>query len=168
MDYSIVYSKRKTVTISVKGDTVLVKAPRFYPKRKIEELVNKHENWIRTRLEYEAKKASLQNSLGDEEVKRLRLSAKAYFKEKTEFYSKIMGIKYGRVTITSATTRFGSCSSAGNICFSYRLMLYPEAAREYVVVHELAHLKEMNHSSKFYAIIAKVLPDYKIRKRLLK
>ena len=79
-----------------------------------------------------------------------------------------MGLKYGRITITSAQKRFGSCNSNGNICFSYRLMLYPESAREYVIVHELAHLKEMNHSKAFYAIIASVLPDYKHRRKLLK
>ena len=79
-----------------------------------------------------------------------------------------MGLNYGRITITSAKKRFGSCSSVGNISYSYRLMLYPEAAREYVVVHELAHLVEMNHSKKFYEVIAKILPDYKYRKKLLK
>jgi predicted metal-dependent hydrolase len=79
-----------------------------------------------------------------------------------------MGLKYGRITITSAKKRFGSCSTAGNISYSYRLMLYPEEAREYVVVHELAHLVQMNHSKEFYNIIAKVLPDYKYRKKMLK
>ena len=94
--------------------------------------------------------------------------ARIYFSEKLEYYSRIMGLKYSRMTITSAKKRFGSCSSKASISFSYRLMLYPEAAREYVIVHELAHLKEMNHSKKFYEIIASVLPDYKYRKRLLK
>ena len=72
------------------------------------------------------------------------------------------------MTITGAKTRFGSCSSKGNISFSYRLMMYPEPAREYVVVHELAHLVEMNHSKRFYAIVERYLPDYKERKKQLK
>ena len=114
------------------------------------------------------KKESLTSGLTEDDIKDLKKKAKVYLKEKTDYYAEIMGLKYGRITITSAQKRFGSCSSDGNISYSYRLMLYPEAAREYVVVHELAHLKEMNHSSKFYAIIARVLPDYKIRKRLLK
>ena len=79
-----------------------------------------------------------------------------------------MGLKYGRIAITSAKTRFGSCSSKGNLSFSYLLMLYPDSAIDYVVVHELAHLKEMNHSPRFYKIIEEVLPDYKERKKLLK
>ena len=79
-----------------------------------------------------------------------------------------MGIKYGRITIASAKTRFGSCSSKGNISYSYRLMMYPEEAIDYVVVHELAHRIEMNHSPRFYAIVERILPDYKKRRKLLK
>ena len=79
-----------------------------------------------------------------------------------------MGLKYGRITITGAKTRFGSCSAKGNISFSFRLMKYPEAAIDYVVVHELAHLLELNHSQKFWNIVATVFPDYKERRKLLK
>ena len=78
-----------------------------------------------------------------------------------------MGLKYGRIKITSAKRRLGSCNTNAVICFSYRLMLYPEAAREYVVVHELAHLKYMNHSRDFYELVKQYMPDYKERKRLL-
>ena len=102
------------------------------------------------------------------EIKALKKSARSYLKAKTEYYANIMGLKYGRITITSAKKRFGSCSSAGNISYSYRLMMYPEAAREYVVVHELAHLLEMNHSKKFWAEVEKVLPDYEMSYSWLK
>ena len=99
---------------------------------------------------------------------KLKREAREYLETKTEYFSKIMGLKYSRITITSAERRFGSCSSKGKICYSYRLMLYPEAAREYVVVHELAHLVEMNHSKRFYKIVEKYLPDYKERRRMLR
>ena len=79
-----------------------------------------------------------------------------------------MGTSYNRVTVTSARTRFGSCSAKGNISYSYRLMLYPEPAIDYVVVHELAHTLEMNHSPRFWAVVEKYMPDYKERKKLLK
>ena len=104
----------------------------------------------------------------DVEIKKFRESARIYLTARTEEYAKIMGLKFGRITITSAKTRFGSCSSKGNISYSYRLMLYPKAAIDYVVVHELAHLVEMNHSRRFYDIVEKVLPDYKERIKLLK
>ena len=101
-------------------------------------------------------------------MRSIKKEAKLYFKTVTNEYSRIMNLSYGRITITSAKTRFGSCSSQGNISFSYRLMLYPIEAREYVVVHELAHLLEMNHSKRFYAIVERYMPDYKERRKKLK
>lgn len=73
-----------------------------------------------------------------------------------------------QVRITGARTRFGSCSSQGHICFSWRLMQYPPEAIDYVVVHELAHLRYMNHGAEFYALIARYLPDWKARRTLLR
>jgi predicted metal-dependent hydrolase len=168
VEYKIVYSDRKTVSIRVDKDGVTVKAPIGVDKKTRAQIVLKHSAWIEKSLASEQKKQERERALSPDEVKILKKLAKSYFTEKTEYYSQIMGLKYGRITITSAQKRFGSCSSAGNISYSYRLMLYPEAAREYVVVHELAHLVEMNHSKRFYEIIAKILPDYKYRKKLLK
>ena len=79
-----------------------------------------------------------------------------------------MGVRPASIKITGARTRFGSCSSKGSICFSWRLMQYPDAAIDYVVVHELAHLRHMNHSAAFYAEIARVMPDFEARRNLLK
>ena len=168
MDYKIIYSKRKTVALSIVDCELVVKAPLKTPKKTIEQLIVKHEKWIEKHLQLQAKKRELADSLSAEDIKRLKKDAKKYFFEKTEYYASLMGLKYSRISITSAMKRFGSCSSKGNICFSYRLMCYPEPAREYVIVHELAHLKMMNHSKEFYSIIESVLPDYKERKRFLK
>ena len=85
-----------------------------------------------------------------------------------ERFSRFLDLKYGRITITSAKSRFGSCSSEGNLSFSYRCMLYPHEVQEYIVVHELCHLVHMNHSKEFYRLIASVLPDYKKRIQYLK
>ncbi|MBR5506725.1 MAG: M48 family metallopeptidase [Clostridia bacterium] len=87
---------------------------------------------------------------------------------KVEYYSRIMGVKPSSVKITSAHSRFGSCSGKNAICFSYILMCYPEEAIDYVVVHELAHIKHHNHSRSFYNFIGKFMPDYKQREKLLK
>lgn len=168
MTYEVIYSDRKTVAITVKDGSVIVRAPKGTRRREISAAVKKHGEWIERAVARQAKRNLLTSSLTEEDIKLLKKNAKIYFKAKMDYYSTIMGLKYGRMTITSAKTRFGSCNSKGNICFSYRLMLYPEAAREYVVVHELAHLVEMNHSARFYKIIEGVLPDYKKRKRLLK
>ena len=133
----------------------------------IAKFLNEHEAWVLQALEKQHKRASERPEITPENKTALRESAKVYFEIKTREFAESMGLKYGRVTITSAKTRFGSCSTKGNICFSYRLMAYPEAAREYVIVHELCHLLEMNHSKKFYALVEHYLPDYKERKKLL-
>lgn len=168
MEYRVVYSVRKSISIGVDESGVFVRAPLNTDKERIEKLLVKYSAWIEKNLALMEKKRELHRDRKPEEVAALKKEAKVYLAEKAEYYANIMGLKYGRITITSAKKRFGSCSSKGNICYSYRLMLYPEAAREYVVVHELAHLVEMNHSKKFYDVIAGVLPDYKHRKRLLK
>ena len=168
MEFKVIYSDRKTLGIQVKDGSVIVRAPRKTPKERIEAAVKDHLNWIVKALEKQARKNAVMNSLTDKEISDLKKKAKIILKDKTEYFSNIMGLKYGRITITSAKTRFGSCSSRGNISYSYRLMLYPEKAVDYVVVHELAHLVEMNHSARFYALVEKVLPDYRERRKLLK
>ena len=168
MEYKVIYSRRKTIAISIVDCGVVIKAPIGTSDKILRDVVAKHSQWIAKSIEKQAKKQAMYKELSEGDIKLLKKAAKKYFTEKTEYYAKIMGIDYGRITITSAKTRFGSCSSLGNIAYSYRLMLYPEPAREYVVVHELAHRREMNHSANFYAIIESVLPDYKARKSLLK
>ena len=79
-----------------------------------------------------------------------------------------MGLAPAGLSITGARTRFGSCSAQNRISLSWRIMQYPEAAIDYVVVHELAHIKEKNHSDRFYAIVEQYLPDYLERHKLLK
>ena len=168
MDYKIVYSGRKTISLCVKDGVLTVKAPYGTKQKRIEELVSSHEAWIKKHIKKQNEKNEKYGNLTDEMIAKLRVAAKGILPLKVAYYARIMGLKYGRITITGAKTRFGSCSSKGNIAFSYRLMMYPDEAIDYVVVHELAHLKEMNHSPAFYKIIAKVLPDYKERIKLLK
>ena len=168
VEYKVVYSRRKTVSISIQNCVPVIKAPIGTDDNTLKKIVIKHSAWIDKHIKLQEKKLSMFKELTDEDVKSLKKAAKKYFTEKTEYYAKIMGIDYSRITITSAQKRFGSCSSTGNISFSYRLMMYPEEAREYVIVHELAHRREMNHSKRFYDIIAKIMPDYKNRRRLLK
>lgn len=168
MEYKIVYSDRRTISLCVKGSEVTVRAPRSTSEKRIEEIVIKHKAWIEKQIEKQKISRVKDVPLTDEQIKILKKNAKQILKHKTEHFAKTMGISYGRITITSAKTRFGSCSSKGDISYSYRLMLYPEEAVDYVVVHELAHRKEMNHSRAFYKIIESVFPDYKTRRAMLK
>ena len=168
MDYEIIYSDRRTLALCVRDGRVIVRAPRRLDKKLIESFVQKHVKWIEKRLVLSASAPDPIAECSKKEIEILREKARKTLTAKTEYYSKIMGLKYGRITITGAKTRFGSCSSKGDISYSYRLLLYPEAAIDYVVVHELAHLLVMNHSREFYKIIEGVLPDYMDRIKLLK
>ena len=88
--------------------------------------------------------------------------------KRVEYYSVLMNVKPTGIKITSAKKRFGSCSGKNSICFSYYLMLYPKEAVDYVVVHELAHIRHHNHSKDFYNFVSEFMPDYKEREKLLK
>lgn len=168
MDYEIIYSDRRTIALNIKGGALIVRAPHGAKKRDIEKLISEHSAWVEKHLEASKRKAELYSSLGDDDIKALKKKAREILPKKTAYFASLMNIDYGKIRITGAKGRFGSCSSEGNISYSYRLMLYPDEAIDYVVVHELAHRRQMNHSAAFYKIVASVFPDYKYRKALLK
>ena len=169
MDYKIKYSNRKTVSIEItKNAEILIRAPYNTPDSFIVKTLREHEEWIVKHLKNMQTRKDSTPTLSENEIRQIKLLAKEQLAQITSYYADIMGLKYGRITITSAKTRFGSCNCYGDICFSYRLMFYPIEVQEYVVVHELAHLVHMNHSKDFYALIQSVLPDYKKRCRYLK
>lgn len=168
MKYEVIYSQRRSVSIKIKDGQVIVRAPIGLKDDALRSIIDKHKDWIDKTLAKEIVAQKKEEALSDEDINKLKKEARIYFCEKARLYANVMGVNYNRITITSAKTRFGSCSSAKNISFSYRLMLYPESAREYVIVHELAHLKEMNHSKRFYAIVEKYMPDYRERRKILK
>ena len=118
-------------------------------------------------IEQEARAAAHPEPTDAERAAYIR-QAKACLPQRVAYYSERMGLYPTQVRITGARTRFGSCSSQGHICFSWRLMQYPPEAIDYVVVHELAHLRYMNHGAEFYALIARYLPDWKARRALLR
>lgn len=168
MEYEIIYSDRRTIALTIKEGTLIVRAPRGAKRRDIEKLIKEHSAWIEKHLAVSKRKRELYSSLGEEDIKTLKRQAREVLPKKTAYFAALMNIDYGKIRITSARGRFGSCSSEGNISYSYRLMLYPEEAIDYVVVHELAHRRQMNHSPEFYKIVASVFPDYKKRAKLLK
>lgn len=96
-----------------------------------------------------------------------RQLALRYLCERTEWFAQKMGVSPASVSITAAKTRWGSCSSKGRIHFSFLLIMAPPDAVDYVVVHELAHLLEMNHSARFWSVVAGTLPDYAQRRQSL-
>ena len=169
MKYEIIKSKRKTLSIEITNECkVLVRVPLYLSDEEIKAFIKKHQSWIdkKTTLLQQSPYRNIQ--LSEQQIKELKQKAKTVIGKKVDYYSKLMGLYPTDIKITSAKKRFGSCSTKNSICFSYRLMLYPDEAIDYVVVHELAHIKHKNHSKNFYKLIEKYMPDYKIRAKLLK
>lgn len=167
-DYELIRSDRKTLGLQVKDSRVIVRAPRRVTLQQIERFVREHEDWIENALSRQAaKQAAHPEPTAAERAEYIRL-AKEVLPQRTAYWAERMGLSPTQIRITSARRRFGSCSSEGHICYSWRLMQYPPEAIDYVVVHELAHLKYMNHSPAFHALVARYLPDHKARRALLK
>ena len=167
MDYRLIRSRRKTVENQVdKNGEVLVRAPWFALKNKIDKIVSEKEPWIaKTRKKvFNREKPIL---LSQEEAMKLRKYAYEYFPKRLPELSERFGFSYNKIRITSARTRYGSCSSKNNISLSYFLAFYSQEAIDYVMVHELCHTKEHNHSKRFYSLLESCLPDWKERKKLL-
>ena len=167
-DYELIRSDRKTLGLQVKDGRVIVRAPRIVTLQQIERFVREHEDWIQNALSRQAAKQAAHPEPTAAERAELIRRAKEVLPQRTAYWSQRMGLYPTQIRITSAQRRFGSCSSEGHICYSWRLMQYPPEAIDYVVVHELAHLKHMNHSPAFHALVTKYLPDHKARRALLK
>ncbi|MCC8045095.1 MAG: M48 family metallopeptidase [Clostridiales bacterium] len=169
ISYTIIRSKRKTASIQVKSDgQVVVRAPLYMPAAQINEFVCSHEAWIARTKERLAAASANKPTITPEERERGVQAAVSQIPKRVAYYAARMGVTYGRITIREQKTRWGSCSSAGNLNFNWKLMLLPPELLDYVVVHELAHRKEMNHSPQFWAIVEKEMPDYRERRRRLK
>ena len=166
-EYELIRSSRQTVAIQVRDGRLVVRAPQRMPRAVIEQVLQKHKRWIDARLG-DAKRAGKPPEISPETEIRCRERAKVLLPALIEKYAPKVGERPVSMRITGAQTRFGSCSSKRTVSFSWRLMLYPIEAIEYVVVHELTHLKHMDHSAAFYADVARVMPDYKAREALLK
>lgn len=165
-EYELIRSSRKTLAIELRRDgRVIVRAPRLLPRRVIDRAVAAREDWICKKLQ---NMPPPRPEPSDEQLTAWRQRAAAVLPPRVAHFAAIMGVTPAVVKINAARTRFGSCSAAGNLNFSCRLMGYPPEAIDYVVVHELAHLRHRNHGPQFYAFVAKVLPDYMARAALLK
>lgn len=167
--YDIVYSRRKSIAIQITREaSVKVRAPYGCPRSAIESFLSEKQPWIMTHLETARKAASApRREFSDAERRRYIELARDIFARKTAWYARIMGVTYGRISIREQKTRWGSCSAKGNLNFNWKTVLMPEEIQDYLAVHELAHRIEMNHSPAFWAVVERVLPDYRERRRWL-
>lgn len=168
IEIPIIRTNRRSIAICVERDgKVSVRAPLSAKTEILYSFVEQKLNWIIKTVEKQKKKEQ-SLPISSEELSQLKLKAQKIIPERVEYFSKLMGLKPSSVKINFAKTRFGSCSAKNSLNFSAFLMLYPDKAIDYVVAHELAHIKHHNHSKDFYSLIEKYIPDYKERIKMLK
>ncbi len=171
MDVKIIKSKRKTVAIQVKNaDEVVVRAPIRMSNKAIQDFIDKNQNWINKHVERLKTRQEVTRDIrpmSELEIKELTAHAKKVIPERVRHFAPLIGVDYGRVTIRNQKTKWGSCSEKGNLNFNLALMRAPIEVLDYVVVHELCHRKEMNHSPEFWKTVENVLPNYKEQKKWL-
>lgn len=171
ISYRIIKSNRKNLGLEINENGLTIRAPKWATDKEIKAFVMKNEEWILKNLEkYRNKKKQYEGveKLTPAQINELASKAMEYIPERVEYYAKLMGVTYGRITIRNQKTRWGSCSSKGNLNFNCLLMLTPPEVIDSIVVHELCHRKEMNHSERFYAEVFRVFPDYKKWNKWLK
>ena len=169
IQYELIRSDRKTVSLEVTKDGhILVRAPRRLSRERIDRFVADHEQWLQGAMARQQARQAAHPEPTELEIARLKALAKELLPTKVAAFGQQMGLVPTGITITGAKTRFGSCSPKNRLCFSWRLMQYPEDAIDYVVVHELAHLVYRDHGPEFHALVASILPDHKQRRALLK
>ena len=168
----IIKESRKTISIRIQQDgTVEVKAPRYVSRATVLSFIESKRGWIEKKLAQAARQQrELMDSppLDEAGIRKLAREARKVFPERCAYYAPLVGTDYGRITIRRQQSRFGSCSAKGNLNFNLALMLAPPEVLDYVVVHELCHRLEMNHSERFWGHVARVIPAYKSSKQWLK
>lgn len=166
-DYTLIRSKRKSVSIQVDADcNIIVRAPLRLSQKELDKILLEKKVWLEKAIISQREKKKEIKEYSEDDIKLLRKKAKEVIPPKVEYYANLMQVNPNSVKINSAKKRYGSCSGANNLNFSLYLMDKDERFIDYVVVHELAHIKHHNHSKDFYKFIEQFMPDYKERMKL--
>ncbi len=172
MEIEIRRSRRKTIALEVTADVrVIVRAPMRMKEKEIARFVQEKSAWIEKSLELVRQRKAereAQEKLSAEDIRRLADQALELLPGRVAYYAPQVGVTYGKITIRNQKSRWGSCSAKGNLNFNCLLMLTPPEIQDYVVVHELCHRRQMNHSEQFWREVERILPDYGERRRWLK
>lgn len=164
--YRVIRSNRRSIALELHPNgELLLRLPMRVSLSTAEQFVESRRGWIEERM---ARLKPLPPEPDAAEVAALRAKAREILPERLRHWAALLDVSYAGITITGARKRFGSCSAKGRVCFSYLLMRYPFDAIDYVVLHEAAHLKHLNHGPAFHACLRQHMPDYRRREALLK
>lgn len=175
-EIEVIRSGRRTVAIELRSDmSVVVRAPYRMPESEIRGFIadraawlEKHKALMKQKIEAAERQRVTIQKLTAPEIRRLEEAALEAIPRRAAILAEFVGVSYGKITIGSQLTRWGSCSVNGNLSFNCLLMLTPPEVVDYVVVHELCHRRQWSHSPGFWAEVGRVLPDYKTQKKWLK
>ena len=171
-EIKVIRSSRKTMVLEIiKDGMILVRAPYRMPESEIRRFIQEKSDWIEKhvqRIEERQRTLPPVEGLTMKDIRKLADQASVVIPKRVEYFAEKIPVTYGRITIRNQKTRWGSCSGKGNLNFNCLLMLAPPEVLDYVVVHELCHRKEMNHSERFWREVENILPDYRERKKWLK
>lgn len=171
-DVRIIRSDRKSFCLEISPRLeVILRVPKRVSEENIRAFFDSKSEWLEKHLaimEERGKAIPLGKDLTDKELQELKAEAKDFIAERVKHFAEVMGAVYKNVGIRCQKTRWGSCSANKNLSFNCLLLLLAPELIDYVVVHELCHLKHMNHSKAFWSEVEKYIPDYKKRRALLK
>ncbi|MBR4731193.1 MAG: M48 family metallopeptidase [Lachnospiraceae bacterium] len=168
----IIRSRRKTLSITVReGNVIRARAPYRLSQKEIYGFVESKQSWIRKqmdRLADERERVKEEGTFSRREIEELAGQLAEVLPETVNRYAKELGVTYGKISVRNQKTLWGSCTGKGNLSFNCLLALAPREVMDYVVVHELCHRLEMNHSARFWRLVERTLPDYQVRRRWLR
>ncbi len=160
----MIRSRRKTVALQIAEDGhLIVRAPMRCPNKEIIAFIEKSEKWIQTntaKVQQRNRELERLEPFSEQDIRDMADKAIGIIPERVKFYAEKLGVTYGRITVRNQRTKWGSCTSKGNLNFNCLLMAAPPEVLDSVVVHELCHRLHMNHSKEFYSAIYRVFPEY--------
>lgn len=170
IDYTLKISKRaKRMRLAVYCDgSCIVTVPPRVPESIIEKFLVEKSRWLIDKITYFGSSKNIIKNNNKEEYLKYKSQALKLVEERISYFNTFYGYKWNKISIKNQKTRWGSCSKKGNLNFNYKLVLLPKKAADYVIVHELCHLREFNHSQRFWNLVSQTFPDYKEIRNLLK
>jgi predicted metal-dependent hydrolase len=159
-------ARARAMRVEVHPDArVVVTVPRWFSSSGVERFIAKHARWIERALARTRGKRVIRFSRGD--IDALKKEALAIAQARCAQVARVYGVHYKKISIRAQKSRWGSCSQKGTLSFNYKIAALPAHVCDYIIVHEICHLLEMNHSKKFWQQVARMVPEHqKIRKEL--